>query len=176
MSRLTKKSIADNGYIIKEMDEGCAESSCNEICLFNDFDCRKCPLQKALNKLGRLEDMKESKTKAFKIYIQDRMGYEEDEEYALTYDKAIVILNNKVKKLVKQLKGDLATGSDFAEIAQDLRKEHHKIICRREPYFMYKTKSNKLIAAIPYWEKQSYEYDEWDIVAEEIILEEIEIQ
>lgn len=114
--------------------------------------------------------------KAYKIYIQDRMGYEEDEEYASTYDKAIVIFNNKVRKTVKQLKGDLAKGEDFEEIVQDLRKENKKIICRKEPYLMYKTESNKLIAAVPYWEKQSYEYDEWDVVSEDIALEEIVIQ
>ncbi|WP_238899325.1 hypothetical protein [Clostridium sp. YIM B02500] len=118
--------------------------------------------------------------KAYKIYISDNYGFEMKEEYASTYSKAIQILNNKIRKAVKQLKGDLVRKEDFSEEIQRLREDHPwngeiEIISRKMPYILYKRK-NELIATIPYWEKTSYEYDEWDVVSEDIILKEIEIQ
>lgn len=117
---------------------------------------------------------------AYKIYISDNYGFNNEEEYAANYNKAIQIFNNKVRKLVKEVKGDLVEQEDFSEKIQDLREEHSwnegiEIISRKMPYILYK-RDNKLFAIILYWIKSSYEYDEWDIVSEDIILEEIEIQ
>ncbi|MBN1058503.1 hypothetical protein [Clostridium botulinum] len=117
--------------------------------------------------------------KAFKIYVQDRMGYEEDEEYALKYDKAIRLFNDKVRKAVKEVKGDLVDQEDFSEQVHYLREDYPgdnevDIISRKMPYIAYK-KNDKLYAVIPFWEKTSYEYDEWDISDMTVVLEEIEI-
>lgn len=60
MSRITKKSEVVEGYIVKDMEESCSEFSCGELCEFNERDCEKCQLNKALNKLGEIEDREEA--------------------------------------------------------------------------------------------------------------------
>ncbi|MCE5221879.1 MAG: hypothetical protein LLF98_11630 [Clostridium sp.] len=117
--------------------------------------------------------------KAYKVYELCQYGFDNDTEYALKYDKAIRLFNDKVRKLVKEVKGDLVEQEDFSEQVHYLRADHPggnevEIISRKMPYILYK-KDNKLYAVIPFWEKTSYEYNEWDITHMTVVLEEIEI-
>lgn len=117
--------------------------------------------------------------KAYKIYEDCQYGFESDVEYALKYDGAIRLFNDKVRKVVKEVKGDLVEQEDFSEQVHYLRANYPgdnevEIISRKMPYILYK-RDNKLVAVVPFWEKSSYEYEEWDITDMTIILEEIEI-
>ncbi|APF21444.1 hypothetical protein [Clostridium butyricum] len=125
--------------------------------------------------------------KAYTIYEYSDWGFTEHEEYALKYDKAIQILNSKVKDAIRKNKEDLATGNDFGEFVQDTRKyindsksfreDDRVIVCRHEPYVMTYSEDEKEIAVvIPVWEKTSYEYEEYDVRVIKFILKEIEIQ
>lgn len=117
--------------------------------------------------------------KAYKVYELCQYGFESDTEYALKYDKAITLFNNKVRKVVNHLKGDLVKQEDFSEQVSYLRENHFgdseiEIISRKMPYILYE-KNNKLYATIPFWEKTSYEYSEYDIIDDAVVLEEIDI-
>ncbi len=117
--------------------------------------------------------------KAYKVYELCQYGFDSDIEYAVKYDRAIRLFNDKVRKVAKKLKGDLVEQEEFSEHVHYLRAHYPgdnevEIISRKMPYILYK-KDNKLFAAVPYWEKTSYEYDEWDISDMTVVLEEIEI-
>lgn len=117
--------------------------------------------------------------KAYKVYELCQYGFDSDIEYALKYDKAIRLFNDKVRKAVKEVKGDLVEQEDFSEQVHYLRADYPgdnevEIISRKMPYIAYK-KNNKMYAAIPFWEKTSYEYSEYDITHITVVMEEIEI-
>jgi len=117
--------------------------------------------------------------KAYRVYELCEYGIDSDIEYALKYDRAIRLFNDKVRKTVKEVKGDLVEQEDFSEQVHYLRADYPgenevEIISRKMPYISYK-KGNKLFATIPFWVKTSYEYDEWDIKDTTIVLEEITI-
>ncbi|MFT8352414.1 hypothetical protein [Clostridium saccharoperbutylacetonicum] len=117
--------------------------------------------------------------KAYRIFEGCKYGFENDVEYALKYDRAIKLFNNKVRRVVNEVKGDLVEKEDFSEQVHYLRANYPgdndvEIISRKMPYILYK-KNNILVAVVPFWEKTSYEYQEWDITDMTVILEEIEI-
>lgn len=114
--------------------------------------------------------------KAFKIYKTDRMGFDYEITYACKYDKAIQIFNDDIRKEYKEVGEDIVDRIDFGEEVRVFRKynKDSELICRTYPIIMHK-KDKKLIAHIPQWEKTSYEYNEYEIVGDSIILEEIEL-
>ncbi|NFO03150.1 hypothetical protein FDB23_03320 [Clostridium botulinum] len=114
--------------------------------------------------------------KAYKVYEQDQMGYEDNIEYAKSYNKVIQLFNQKVKKTISDIGGDIVDKYDFGEQIASFRKwnEGKEVISRKYPYLLYKDK-NLLVAQIFYWERTSYEYSEYDIVNSMIVLEGIEI-
>lgn len=59
-NRLTQRSEVVEGYILKDMDDDCAESSCSELCFINDGECNKCQLHEAIQTVGEYEDMEET--------------------------------------------------------------------------------------------------------------------
>lgn len=113
--------------------------------------------------------------KGYKIYIESEYGFEEDVTYSINYDKAIQKFNNYIRKVMSET--DLISKEDFSEqIAYFKDNENdYEIICRSYPIFIYK-RNNKMIATLMYWTRTSYEYQEYDIVGENIILEEINIE
>lgn len=117
--------------------------------------------------------------KAYKVYKLCQYGFESDIEYTLKYDKAITLFNNKVRRIVNDLKEDLVNQEDFSDQVHYLRENPFgdseiEIISRKMPYILYK-KNDKLYATIPFWEKTSYEYSEYDIIDDAVVLEEINI-
>lgn len=120
--------------------------------------------------------------KAYKIYELSQYGFEDNTEYVSKYNKAVKVFNNKVRKAVNDVKGDLVEQEDFSEKVHDLRTlrknpfadDEIEIISRKMPYILYK-KNDRLFATIPFWEKTSYEYDEYDITSISVVMEEIEI-
>ncbi|QEZ68012.1 hypothetical protein D4A35_03320 [Paraclostridium bifermentans] len=128
--------------------------------------------------------------KGYKIYEELRWGGESSEtKHSVNYGKAIQIFNDFIKKATKENKEDLVNEEDFREEIVDLR-EHQRfnkklykdgsrdfeIICRKYPVLIYKyNKTNKMVANVYFWERTSYEYQEYDIESQTFILEEIEI-
>lgn len=114
----------------------------------------------------------------YKIYANCPMGFESDVEYKKNYNKAIQSFNNLIRKTLKEV--EVVDRDDFGDRIADFRENienWHKdceIICRKYPLLVYK-KGNKTIASIDYWSRTSYEYQEYDIESEEVVLEEIEI-
>ena len=118
--------------------------------------------------------------KSYRIYESCEYGIDDSNaEYALKYDRAIRLLNDRVRKAVKEVKGDLVEQEEFSEQVHYLRTDYPgenevEIISRKMPYILYK-KDNKLFATVPFWSKTSYEYDEWDVKDLTMVLEEITI-
>ena len=116
--------------------------------------------------------------KIYKIYTECQMGFEGDIEYKKSINKATQYFNNLIRKTLKEV--EVVNKDDFsnnvAEFRDNIENWHKdcKIICRKYPILIYK-KKNKTIAVVDHWEKVSYEYNEYDIESEQIILEEIEI-
>lgn len=116
--------------------------------------------------------------KAYRVYLQD-MWIEYGIEYALSYDTALRIFNNKLRKLMRDTKDDWCDKVDFGEKVLSFRDqlkwhEDIEIVFRKNPIIMYKDKEG-LKADVYHWEEPSYEYGESDIKNQAIILEEIEI-
>ena len=128
--------------------------------------------------------------KGYKIYEELRWGGESSEtKHSVNYSKAIQIFNDLIKKAIKENKEDLVDKEDFGQEILDLRENQKfdkklykdgsrdfEIICRKYPLIIYKyNKTNKMVANIHFWERTSYEYQEYDIESQTFILEEIEI-
>ncbi len=118
--------------------------------------------------------------KAYKIYVQDRMGYEDDIFYAKTYDKAVQLFNNEIRKELKNAGDDAVDKVDFGEEISSFHEynEDREIICRKCPILIHQKKDSKRlhrVANVPRWEKTSYEYNEYEIISDSVVLEEIEI-
>ena len=113
---------------------------------------------------------------AFKIYKEDRMGFEYEVSYACKYNMAIQMFNNAIRKEYREAGGDIVDRSDFSEEIIGFREynKDSELICRTYPIIIHK-KDKKLIAHIPQWENTSYEYNEYEILGDSIILEEIEL-
>lgn len=113
---------------------------------------------------------------AFKIYKLDKMGYDYEISYALDYDKAIQIFNDYIRKEHKAASKFIVDKTDFAEEISMFREynKNAELICRTYPLIMYKS-DIRITALIPQWEKTSYEYDEYDICGDLIVLETIEL-
>lgn len=115
--------------------------------------------------------------KAYRIYLQDRW-IEYDIEYALSYDTALRMFNNKLRELMKDTKGDWADKVEFGDIVISFREHELKwhedieIIFRKSPIIMYKD-GQTLKADVYHWEEPSYEYGDSDIKNQTIVLEEI---
>ncbi|MDC0802720.1 hypothetical protein POG14_11030 [Clostridium paraputrificum] len=118
------------------------------------------------------------KIRIYKIYSQCQMGFEGDIEYKKSINTATQYFNNLIRKTLKEV--EVVDKDDFsdniAEFRENIENWHkdREIICRKYPILIYKDK-NKTIAVIDYWSKTSYEYNEYDIESEQIILEEINI-
>ncbi|AUN06631.1 hypothetical protein EXN00_16650 [Clostridium botulinum] len=114
--------------------------------------------------------------KAYKVYQQDLMGYEGDIVYCKNYNKAIEVFNSVVKKAIADVAGDIVDKADFGDEIASFREWNKdvEIISRKYPYLLYR-KKGLLTAQVFYWERASYEYQEYDIVNSIAILEEIEI-
>lgn len=116
--------------------------------------------------------------KIYRIYSQCMMGFEGDVEYKKNINNAIQYFNNLIRRTIKEV--DIVDKDYFsngvAEFRENIENWHKdcEIICRKYPLLIYK-KKNKTIAVIDHWEKASYEYNEYDIETEKIILEEIKI-
>lgn len=106
------------------------------------------------------------------------MGFEGDIEYKKSINKATQYFNNLIRKTLKEV--EVVDKDDFsnniAEFRDNIenRDQNCEIICRKYPLLIYK-QGNKIIALIDYWARTSYEYQEYDIEHEKVILEEIEI-
>lgn len=116
--------------------------------------------------------------KIYKVYSQCMMGFESDTEYKKSIDKATQCFNDLIRKTIKEVnivdKDDFSDSiSNFKENIESCYKDC-EVICRKYPLLIYK-QENKKIAVIDYWTRASYEYQEYDIESEHIILEEIEI-
>lgn len=115
---------------------------------------------------------------AYKVYKEDRMGFESDIVYACKNKKAIQLFNNVIRKELKDIGGDIVNKEDFSEEVSGFREYNSdkELICRTYPLIIYKDNKNKrIIANIPYWEDTSYEYNEYEIIANSIVLEEIKL-
>lgn len=116
--------------------------------------------------------------KIYRIYSQCMMGFDEDVKYKKNINSAIKYFNDLIRKTIKEV--DIIDRDDFSNSVAELRENIEnwnkdcKIICRKYPILIYK-KENKTIATIDYWRKVSYEYNEYDIETEAIVLEEIEL-
>lgn len=115
--------------------------------------------------------------KAYRIYLQDRW-IEYGIEYALSYDTALRMFNNKLRELMKDTKGDWADKVEFGDRVISFREHELKwhedieIIFRKSPIIMYKD-GQVLKADVYHWEEPSYEYGDSDIKNQTIVLEEI---
>lgn len=120
----------------------------------------------------------------YKIYTSDEIGYEIDTKYTVSYNKAIQIFNDKIRKAVYDCGLDIISREDFGDEIASIREriqtkssyssDEGKMICRAYPILIMKYE-NSLVASIFYWYKCSYEYSEYDITSSNIVLEEIEI-
>ena len=116
--------------------------------------------------------------KGYTIYCQDRMGYEGNKTYALKYSKAIQEFNNLLRNSINEY--DVVEKEEFSQEVIEFKEENMRIntdielICRKCPFVLYRRKG-ELRARIFFWERTSYEYEEYDILTEEVILEEIEL-
>lgn len=115
---------------------------------------------------------------AYRIYLQD-MWIEYGIEYALSYDTALRIFNNKLRELMKDTKDDWCDKVDFGEEVLSFRDqlkwhEDIEIVFRKNPIIMYKDKEG-LKADVYHWDEPNYEYGESDIKNQTIVLEEIVI-
>lgn len=116
--------------------------------------------------------------KAYRIYLQDKW-IEYGIEYALCYDTALIIFNNKLRDLMKDTKDDWCEKVDFGEEVLSFRDqlkwhEDIEIVFRKNPIIMYKDKEG-LKADVYHWGEPDYEYGECDIKNQTIVLEEINI-
>ena len=84
--------------------------------------------------------------------------------------------NSVVKKAVSDVAGDIVDKSYFGDRIASFRERNEdiEIISRKYPYLLYR-KKDLLTALVFYWERTSYEYQEYDIFNSTIILEEIEV-
>ena len=116
--------------------------------------------------------------KIYKVYSQCMMGFESDTGYKKSIDKATQYFNDLIRKTLKEV--DIVDKDDFSDSIANFKdniENWHKdceVICRKYPLLIYK-QDNKKIAVIDYWARTSYEYQEYDIESEHVILEEIEI-
>lgn len=116
--------------------------------------------------------------KIYKIYSECMMGFEGDIEYKKSINKATQYFNDLIRKTLKEV--DVVDEDDFSDSIANFKgnienwHEDCEVICRKYPLLIYK-QGNKKIAVIDYWARASYEYQEYDIESEQIILEEIEI-
>lgn len=117
--------------------------------------------------------------KGYRVYLQNIWG-QHDIEYALSYDTALRIFNNKLRKLMKDTKGYWTDKEDFGDQVLSFREyelklhEDIEIVFRKKTIIMYKDKE-RLKADIYYWETLNYEYGYNDIEKQTIVLEKIEI-
>jgi hypothetical protein len=112
--------------------------------------------------------------KGYKVYNMCRMGFEGDISYFATKNKALQEFNNLLRKEVRE--NDVLTREDFSQEVKEMKEynEDWNLICRTYPVIMFENET-KLRGHVPYWENTSYEYNEYEIEANSIILEEIEL-
>lgn len=123
--------------------------------------------------------------KGYKISEQNDMGFESDAQYTTNYDKAVQIWNNAVRKAIAER--DCVGSEEFGEDVQNWKEDKSRCFLKEDkdryeflyavaPIIVYKDKkTNKQIANVYYTYKSSYEYNEWDIAEDHVVLEEIEI-
>lgn len=121
--------------------------------------------------------------KGFKVYTMCGWGYEGNNTiYTTNYNKAIQEFNNLIRESMRDNAEDLIDKEDFGQevlsvrdfikLDKDLGKEETEILCRVSPFII--TRKGKVVKATVYhWERTSYEYQEYDIVSENIVVEEI---
>lgn len=123
--------------------------------------------------------------KGYKISIVGEYGFERGMQITINYDKAVQLWNDTVRRAISER--DCLTSEDFSEEIQQWREDKEKPFLEEDkdryeflygvaPIIVYKDKkNNSQIANVYYGYKSSYEYDEWDVNADSVILEEIEI-
>ena len=116
--------------------------------------------------------------KIYKIYNECMMGFERNIEYKKSIDTATQYFNDLIRKTLKEF--EIVDKYDFSDSIANFKdniENYYKdceVICRKYPLLIYK-QGNKKIAVIDYWARTSYEYQEYDIESEQIVLEEIEL-
>ena len=116
--------------------------------------------------------------KIYKVYSQCMMGFESDTEYKKSIDKATQYFNDLIRKTIKEV--NIVDKDDFSDSIANFKdniENYYKdceVIWRKYSLLIYKKKKKK-IAVIDYWTRASYEYHEYDIESEQIVLEEIEL-
>lgn len=116
--------------------------------------------------------------KIYKVYSQCMMGFEGDTEYKKSIDKATQYFNDLIRKTLREV--DIIDKDDFSDSIANFKDNIEncykdcKVICRKYPLLIYQ-QGNKKIAVIDYLRRTSYEYQEYGIESELIVLEEIEL-
>lgn len=116
--------------------------------------------------------------KIYKVYSQCMMGFEGDTEYKKSIDKATQYFNDLIRKTLREV--DIIDKDDFSDSIANFKDNIEncykdcEVICRKYPLLIYQ-QGNKKIAVIDYWRRTSYEYQEYGIESEQIVLEEIEL-
>ena len=106
------------------------------------------------------------------------MGFEGDILYKKSFNKAVQSFNDLIRKTLREV--DVVDRDYFSDGVASFREsienfhEDCEIICRKYPVLIYR-KDNKMIGIVDHWMKASYEYNEYDIETERIVLEEIEV-
>lgn len=125
--------------------------------------------------------------KGYKIAVYGCWGDVCDMQIAINQKKATQIWNDKVRERIRA--NDCLTSDDFGEDIQSWKedklggfiideedRDRYEFLYAVAPIIVYKDKKkNRQIANVYYSYKSSYEYDEWDVGTEEVVLEEIEI-
>ena len=122
--------------------------------------------------------------KGYKIFVVGEYGFERYEQISTNYDKAVQIWNDTIRKTIKEKN---CIYEDFGEEVQEWKEDNAKPFFEEDkdryeflygvaPIIVYKDKKeNSQIAEVYYSYKCSYEYDEWDTRADNVVLKEIEI-
>ena len=119
--------------------------------------------------------------KGYKIYSKNNIGFNYKEKYSISYNKAIQIFNDLIREEINEIGGNIVSEEYFRDEISSLREkvlfntEDNEIISRKYPYILLKDRNGNYIANIYFWYKASYEYEEYDIDINSIVLKEIEV-
>lgn len=122
--------------------------------------------------------------KGYKIYEQLKLGEESKlTKYSANYNKAVQEFNDFLRKAIDDNLFEIVSKNDFGREVLSFRKslklynkDNIEIICRKCPFIIYRYKdTNKLIANLYYWKMIGNKYEDYDIDAQSVVLEEINI-
>lgn len=122
--------------------------------------------------------------KGYSVYHKDIMGFDDKRVYSLDYSKAIQEFNNKIRRTISKVYVSIEEEDFSDEVASfkryltekcfDGKDKDIEIISRKCPFILFRQK-DQLIARVYSWDKPCHEYQEQDIIFEDVILEEIEL-